>query len=607
MTFRPHRYLIAAVVALTATSIFGAGAGAASASPAHARTTPKYTVTVHGIDAAGDPDTGDYVILANVNNPKAFGDTEDAQGTFASGVATFKVPAGTYWAVGIFNAGFSWGGPDPSAAHRLALHHAAPDRRAAAREPSQMVVLPQFAVSADTAVTANAKTATSQVRFSTPLPATLQSVQANAERISAGGQKLEVSVNGGPPEGGLFVTPISHKPADGTIDDITGAQLFSPASAAAPYQYYLIIRSPSGTIPPQSFRISAASLATEHENLYSGAAGSGSFSALGYLPAEIGYPLDSFSVPDLSVPGHDTAYLSAVGGAALWHNNYTQVYPFTAGQMDWAVTYRPGQVATVNWNAYPLHTAPNVNPLGAAAGNMIVSANRSGNSLTLAFMPFSDNVYGHLGSGYFPGKVGTVSGTYQIQQNGTTIASGNALDSAGIPSGEFYHQVTLSSKPSVVSFTLTAKRTGTDFPLSTATSTTWTWRTAPKPGATVPDYWYCSLSSNHNCAVQPLPILSYNVGGLALNGTTTPGTQSLGVSVGHLQLAAAQKITNVSVQASFNDGKTWTTASVTGQGGSYHARFAAPASSNVTLRVTATDAAGGKVSDTINRAYATAS
>ena len=383
--------------------------------------------------------------------------------------------------------------------------------------------------------------------------------------------------------------------------------MFSPASAATPYQYYLIVKSPSGTIPSQSFHISASSLATEHENLYSGAAGSGSFTVFGQLPGELGYPLSGAVLPELNIPGRDTVYLSAVGGLAQWQDMYSQVYPYSTGQMDWGVTYRPGQVATVDWNAYPLHTAPNVNPIGPAAGNMIVSANRSGNTLTLAFMPFSDNVYAHLGAGYFQNPVSTPSGTYQIQQNGTTIASGNAANSTGIPSGEFYHQVTLSSKPSVVSFTLTAKRTGADFPLSTDTSATWSWRSAPKPGATVPDYWYCSLSSNHNCAAQPLPVLSYDVSGLALNGTTAPGAQSLGVSVGHLQLAAAQKVTKVSVQASFNDGKTWTTATVTGQGDSYRAHFTAPASSYVTLRVTATDAAGGRESETITRAYATAS
>lgn len=173
---------------------------------------------------------------------------------------------------------------------------------------------------------------------------------------------------------------------------------------------------------------------------------------------------------------------------------------------------------------------------------MIVSANRSGNVLTPDFMPFTDNTYGPLGAGVFVSpRDGTISGSYQIQQNGKTIASGNALNSPGIPGGEFYKQVTLSPKTSVISFTLSAKRTGPAFTLSTATQTTWTWRSAHEAGAFVPTYWQCSLAGFHNCAPEPLPMLSYAVRGLALNGTTAPGRQSLTVKVGHLQLAAAHR------------------------------------------------------------------
>ena len=73
-----------------------------------------------------------------------------------------------------------------------------------------------------------------------------------------------------------------------------------------------------------------------------------------------------------------------------------------------------------------------------------------------------------------------------------------------------------------------------------------------------------------------------------------------------LQLAAAQTVTKVTVQASVNDGKTWTSAAVTGSAGTYHARYTAPGGRRVTLRVTAATAAGSQVSETITRAYATA-
>jgi hypothetical protein len=556
---------------------------------------PMHTLTVRGIDAAGQPANGGGVIVANVNHAEAFGEGFNALRAFRNGVATFRVPAGTYWAVGVFDAGaVTWGG--------------GPDDTARASGAARMVVLPQFAVPDDKTITVDARKAVSRLRLSTPLPATPQFAQINAERISHGGQTFLVSVTAQNSAGGFYVSPVSHKPVDGTLDSTTGAQLFSPASAATPYQYYVIVKSPSGTIAPQNFRVSARSLATVHENLYAGAPSTSSLVAFGHVPSEIGEPLIFVGLPALSSPGRDTVYLSAAGGSATWTSFYHQLRRGpSGGQSGTAVRYRPGQVTTENWNAYPLHTAPNVNLLGAANRPAIVSANRSGDILTLNFTPFSDSVNGHLGTGYDPVSGGAVSGTYQIKQNGTTIASGSALNSPGTLPGEFYHRVTLSPRPAMISFTLTAKRTGAAFTLSTATKTTWTWRSAHESGATVPSWWYCSFARNHNCAAQALPILNYAVGGLALNGTTAPGAQSLAVTVGHLQLAPAQKITKVTVQASFNGGKTWTSAAVTGSGGRYHARFTAPARSYVTLRVTATSAIGAQVSETITRAYAIAS
>ena len=578
------------------------------------------TLTVRGIDAAGHPDTGDGVVVANVDNPNAFGNSQNAFGAFHDGIATFRVPAGTYWAVGVYNTGTAWGGParpapaaSATAPMAAGAHNAGTEWSAAARPArahsgaAQMVVLPQFTVSGNTTITVDARTATSRVRLTTPLPAAPKVEQINVERISHKGKAFAIDAYSLGSPGGFYVTPISHAPADGTLESSTAAQLFSPASAPAPYQYYIVIKAPRGTIPPQNVRVRASSLATVHENLYAGAAGTGDIWATGFLPSELGLSFDSAYLPRLHVPGRDTMYLSAVGGAQVWQAEYDQVFSFPPGGQTGAfVTYRPGQVVTENWNAYPLHTAPNVNLIGAAnppnLDSDIVSANRSADTLTLDFSPFTDNTRGHLGTGYVPVQNGTASGSYQIRQNGKTIASGNPLNS----NEDFYTQVTLSPKPSVISFTLTAKRTGPPFTLSTATSTTWTWRSAHESGTTVPKYWYCSLAANHNCAPQPLPTLSYAVGGLALNGTTAPGAQSLTVTVGHLQLAAAQTVTKVTVQASVNDGKTWTSAAVTGSAGTYRARYTAPPSRHVTLRVTATTATGSQISETITRAYATA-
>jgi hypothetical protein len=102
--------------------------------------------------------------------------------------------------------------------------------------------------------------------------------------------------------------------------------------------------------------------------------------------------------------------------------------------------------------------------------------------------------------------------------------------------------------------------------------------------------------------------LRYQVHGLASNGSTRPGSQLIGISVGHLQLASAPHITGVRAQVSFNGGVSWQPASVTRPGGGqFRAAFAGPAGAFVALRVTATDAAGGSITETILRAYKIAS
>jgi hypothetical protein len=96
-------------------------------------------------------------------------------------------------------------------------------------------------------------------------------------------------------------------------------------------------------------------------------------------------------------------------------------------------------------------------------------------------------------------------------------------------------------------------------------------------------------------------------GEVSLRLFTRAGRQSIGVTVGQPQFAAAARITSVAVQVSFDSGKTWRAATVTGSGGTYRAAFTATAGEYVTLRVTAADSAGGSISETITRAYKIAS
>jgi hypothetical protein len=228
------------------------------------------------------------------------------------------------------------------------------------------------------------------------------------------------------------------------------------------------------------------------------------------------------------------------------------------------------------------------------------SAVRSGNALDLYTTPFSDNQPGHLGAGFSAGPGVTVTGSYEIDQNGVRIARGNPAN--GIP------EVQLSPKPSLISFKLDAARSGRVFPLSPASSTAWTWRSARQRGVVLPPAWLCGYTPQgvliSRCVVQPMMTLGYRVGGLALNGSVRPGPQQIALSVGHLQLARAAAITGAKAQVSYNDGQSWQPVSVASSGGgNFRIAFTAPGGVDVTLRVSATDAAGGSITETILRAY----
>jgi hypothetical protein len=105
------------------------------------------------------------------------------------------------------------------------------------------------------------------------------------------------------------------------------------------------------------------------------------------------------------------------------------------------------------------------------------------------------------------------------------------------------------------------------------------------------------------CAVEPMMTLEYAVAGQSLPGATRAGRQTIHLSAGHLQLVKGARVTRAAMSVSFDGGKTWHRAKVTGQSGSYTATFTAPAGVKVSLRTSAADAAGGSVTETLPAAY----
>jgi hypothetical protein len=537
-----------------------------------------HTFTVTATNSAGKPDTGDTVVVFDGADLQAFGlDFNASVSTFFHGVAKFSVPTGNYWVIGSF------------------LN--------AAGNTFSVDIHPQVTVTRNAAVHLAQSAATSQVTMITPRPATQQEADFAVTVRDPHGEMAGVTWSQDP---GLnvWVSPMADRPQAGTLQAFAAADLTSPSAAAGPpYGYDLFYSDPPGIVPPQRYQVQASSLAAVTENYYQDvlpAAGTwqvfGVFGDQGQIDQGMGWDTP------VSPGGTMVQYFSTAAHLAWW--NYYAYYIGTptsgvptGGQYSNGGTYfvlSPGSQA-VNWNEYPLHPQPNFSygGYGAVLGPRTPSAIRTGNTLSLAVNPFSDNQPGHAG------QSGS-STSYQITQNGAVLSAGSAGN--GIPA------VTLSPEPSQVAFTYDAANTGAAYKLSTSTQTTWTWTSSPDPSATVPSPWYCSQNASgqylRRCAVQPMMTLDYHVHGLSLSGTAPAGPQAIGLNVGHIQLASAAKITGASAQVSCDGGNTWQNAVVRAAGrGNFTITFSEKSECLVTMKVTATDSAGDSVTETIDNAY----
>jgi hypothetical protein len=573
---------------LRGVSIALATARAWAPGPAARTGFPMHTLTVTGTNRAGKPDTGDYVFVWNVDNGLR-SDLEQAFGFFYHGVAKFSVPAGHYWAVGVFGHPAIFG-----------------------TSPARLVVLPQFTVGANTTVHVAERTASSKVTMVTPRPAVARSGSLYLIRALAKGPQAVLQFSNS--HSAMWVSPTSQRPTVGWLRADVSQELASPPGATrprgAPYAYALSYAGPIGIIPPQRYLVRPASLTTIRETYYQEVKSPGYWAVFGSFPRTFNGYVEPYAYPG-GLPGRRTIYVGGSPGAD-WGSYYGGLGAARGyGQEEFFRAARPG-ILTDNWNRYPLH--PAVNVVLAPANELdafLPSADRAGNMLTLDVTPFGDNQPGHISDGFLRVPGAKITGSYRIDENGRRIAAGNAVtQSGGGPS--FYTRVRLSPKPSVISFALDATRTGAPYRLSTATRTVWTWRSAHESGTTLRPPWYCYNPSSptapdpEHCAVEPMMTLRYQVAGESLNGSAPAGRQVLTVTAGHLQQAKAARITGASVRVSFDGGKTWRPASVTALGaGRFRAVFTAPPGAPVTLRTTARDAAGGSVTETITDGYAT--
>jgi hypothetical protein len=569
-----------------------AGHGAPVTAPRHGTL---HILTVKGTNLAGQPDTGDQVLIGDVANSNAPG---SGFGVFTNGAAKFSVPAGTYWAVAMFAqfSGQKFTG-------------------------MRLDVLPQFKVARNTTVRTTATTATSKVTMATPRPAVVKSLSLTLVRAAphAPANLLSPKVDSlaqGVVGGSLWINPVSLAPSYGTLRVFTSAQLTSPTGQVTPYAYTLDFANPPGTIPAQHFVARPANLATIPEDFVQDVRAVAGWQTSGGTPYQIKTSSIGGATIPLRLPTRQVQYVSA-SPPMLWQTSYSEYRSISRGQTPGGQAsavrlLHAGQQPAQTWGAYPLHPGSNVSFPGTGA-LVRSSAARTGNTLSLDVTPFSDNQPGHLGDGLavpFPGKPHQVSGRYAVYQNGVKIAGGNAVKAAS-GFGDIQVSAALAAKPSLIKFVLSASRASAQYHLSATSRDVWTWHSRPEPGATIPAPWLCDFAAvlpgqDRHCAVQPMMTLGYRVAGLSPDGSTGPGPQAVTIAAAHIQLAPQVPVSQAGVQVSFDGGTTWQPAQVRALGGGrFRATFTAPPSAQVSLRSTARDSAGNGLAETILGAYQT--
>jgi hypothetical protein len=110
------------------------------------------------------------------------------------------------------------------------------------------------------------------------------------------------------------------------------------------------------------------------------------------------------------------------------------------------------------------------------------------------------------------------------------------------------------------------------------------------------------------CEVLPVLNLDYRLVSNEDNTSSAP-IQRMNLTVGHVTysgMGSHARITSAAVSVSFDGGTTWQPAIVAGVNGHYVVTWPNPASARGTdpeLKVSATDAAGGAITQTITNAY----
>jgi hypothetical protein len=188
-----------------------------------------HTVTVRGLTAAGQQDTGDLVFLYNATSNAIYGDPYEDPSAFYHGAARFSVPAGQYYALAWFTT---------------------TDRQGDATS-LRVVLDPRITIKGNATITLHARAATSELTFAAPKPTTVL-----ADMVQLYFMDPHNDINGlgffGGPGFPIWLSPTRQRLAAGTLAEYVNAWLNARASGRIPRPTFT--RADSRTRPGSSGR-----------------------------------------------------------------------------------------------------------------------------------------------------------------------------------------------------------------------------------------------------------------------------------------------------------------------------------------------------------------
>ncbi|MEU3334674.1 hypothetical protein [Streptomyces sp. NPDC006668] len=464
-----------------------------------------------------------------------------------------------------------------------------------------LVTLTDLDVTGATSTDLDARTATAQVTAATPRPATADYAAATWGRTDVANGSIDWAPTASAVSTDTTPVYVNPQPAatTGKVAYFTQWSGHGPA-VGGPYRYDLAGRLSDAVAADQRITVTGKQLAAVRQRyvrdpaaspdgiITSGELGPG-------LPAAF-----SAAVPQ-TMPARVTDYLSGNNGGVWVQQSFPGTsLAFTSGDRP----FTAGRTYHQDWARGPIGLGLGQYTNGPFGGSECSACLADGD--LLAYLSTTDGEADHDGG---PSVYDEQPAAFraQLYRDGTLLDDrpGNTavyVDGQTAPDARYRLVADQDfSGDSTLSQSTTAR-----------TELTFGLPSAGDPDSLLPDRFTCEgQSASTPCRVLPLLTARFDLAADDLN-TSHRTTQSMALDISHVTFGGAGSraaITSAAVEVSFDGGTTWQKTALHGSKGHYRARWTNPASARGTspaLRVTAADADGNGLTETITHAYSVA-